>query len=196
MSNDFTWHSGGRRIELHSQDVADWNITFVDTELHSNIGQRLLRVQKYLAREPVFLANYADGLSDLPLDRMIADFQPRTAVASFVSVRSPHPFHTVEAAADGTVTSLGLMREQELRVNGGFFVCRREIFDYIREGEELVEQPFGRLVAEKKLVTFRWDGFWQCMDTFKDKITYDRMEARGECPWKVWQPAGNSIGKP
>jgi glucose-1-phosphate cytidylyltransferase len=63
---------------------------------------------------------------------------------------------------------------------------RPQIFDHVREGEELVEQPFQRLIAARRLTAFRWDGFWQCMDTFKDKIGFDRMEARGDCPWMVW----------
>lgn len=187
MSSDFTLHQGGRRIELHSHDAADWNTTFVDTGLHSNIGERLLRVQKYLAKEAEFLANYTDGLTNVPLDQMIADFRSKQAIASFASVRSSQSFHAVQALPDGTVTSMGAVHEQQVRINGGFFVLRREIFDHINEGDELVEQPFERLIAAKKLVTFAWDGFWQCMDTLKDKITYDRMEAKGDCPWKVWQ---------
>ena len=78
MSNDFTLSEGGRRVELHSSDIEDWRITFVDTGLHSNIGQRLLRVREHLRGEEVFLANYSDGLSDLPLDQHIADFSART----------------------------------------------------------------------------------------------------------------------
>ena len=186
MSNDFTLYEGGRRRELHGSDIADWNITFVDTGLHSNIGQRLLRVEKYLAGESEFLANYSDGLANVPLNQMVADFRAKQAVASFVSVRSPQSFNTVQSTADGTVTAMGAAHDHHIRINGGFFVMRSEIFDYIREGEELVEQPFARLIEQRKLLTFPWDGFWQCMDTFKDKITFDRMEARGDCPWKVW----------
>jgi glucose-1-phosphate cytidylyltransferase len=186
MSNDFTLYEGGRRRELHASDIADWNITFVDTGLHSTIGQRLLRVEKYLAGESEFLANYSDGLANVPLERMIADFRAKQAVASFVSVRSPQSFNTVQATPEGAVTAMGAVHDPHIRINGGFFVMRREIFDYVREGEELVEQPFARLIEARKLVTFPWDGFWQCMDTFKDKITLDRMEAKGDCPWKVW----------
>lgn len=186
MSNDFTLYEGGRRRELHGSDIADWNITFVDTGLHSNIGQRLLRVEKYLAGEGEFLANYSDGLANVPLDSMVADFRAKQAVASFVSVRSPQSFNTVQSTADGTVTSMGAANNKQIRINGGFFVMRGEIFDYVREGEELVEQPFARLIEARKLVAFSWDGFWQCMDTFKDKISFDRMEAKGDCPWKVW----------
>jgi glucose-1-phosphate cytidylyltransferase len=185
MSNDFTLHQIDRRVELHQQDTRDWNITFVDTGLHSNIAGRLIAAQKYLHGETEFLANYSDGLSSVPLDQLIADFRAKHAIASFVSVRSPQSFAAVHAAPDGTVTEIGAMHDQFARINGGFFVFRGDIFDYIREGEELVEQPFQRLIAARKLVTFAWDGFWQCMDTFKDKITFDRMEARGDCPWKL-----------
>jgi glucose-1-phosphate cytidylyltransferase len=197
MTNDFTLSKLGtenHKTELLGEDTKDWNITFVDTGLHSNIGQRLLRVKKYVEHEPVFLANYADGLSDLPLDELIADFKRRDVVASFTSVKSSQSFHTVHAAQDGVVTHIGAMPDQELWINGGFFVLRNEIFRYIQEGDELVEKPFARLIAERRLATFRWGGFWQCMDTFKDKIGFDRMEARGQCPWMTWgrHPANGS----
>jgi glucose-1-phosphate cytidylyltransferase len=193
MTNDFTLYGTDRRVELHSRDLADWKITFVDTGLHSNIGQRLLRARRYVENDEAFLANYADGLSDLPLDSHIADFRERKVVASFAAVRNSQSFHAVQTGADGYVTRMGAMPEQEVWINGGYFVLRPQIFDYLREGEELVEQPFGRLIAERKLAATRWGGFWQCMDTFKDKITFDRMEARGDCPWMVWarHPARN-----
>jgi len=118
---------------------------------------------------------------------MLEDFRAKRAIASFVSVRSPQSFHVVQSAADGTVLALGAAKESEVRINGGFFALRGEIFDHIQAGEELVEQPFARLIAQRNLLSFPWDGFWQCMDTFKDKIAYERMEGKGECPWKVWE---------
>jgi glucose-1-phosphate cytidylyltransferase len=194
MTNDFTLHGTDHRVELHSRDLQGWKITFVDTGLHSNIGQRLLRVRQFVEGEDAFLANYADGLSDLPLDRYLRWFQDRDAVTGFTSVPNCQSFHAVHAGDDGMVTQLGAMPDQQVRVNGGFFVMRPQVFDYIREGEELVERPFGRLIAERKLAAFRWDGFWQCMDTFKDKIGFDRMEARGDCPWMIWK--GSAAGTP
>jgi glucose-1-phosphate cytidylyltransferase len=187
MSNDFTLHGGEGRVELHRRDMDDWKITFVDTGLHSNIGQRLMRVRDYLQGDEMFMANYADGLTDLPLDRHIATFRDSDAVASLVCVRSSQSFHAVRAGDDGIVEQMGAMPAQDLWINGGYFILRQAIFDYIREGEELVLQPFERLIAQRKLATFRWDGYWQCMDTFKDKIEFDRMEARGNCPWMIWQ---------
>jgi glucose-1-phosphate cytidylyltransferase len=187
LSNDFTLSEGGQRIELHSSDIQDWRITFVDTGLHSNIAERLVRVRKYLDGEPVFLANYADGLSDIPLDRMIADFHAKGVVASLAGVSAGHSFHTVDASDDGLATRIGPLASDDLLLNGGFFVLRKEIFDYIEPGDELVERPFKRLVEERRLAVYRHTGFWRAMDTFKDKITLDRMEARGECPWMVWK---------
>ena len=188
MSNDFVLSSGGNKIELLSRDLDDWRITFVDTGLHSNIGQRLLRVRKFLEGEKDFLANYADALTDLPLNEHIADFQRRGVVASFLAVPTAQSFHGVYADDNGTVTAFGRMRDSEFLINAGYFCFRKEIFDYIEEGDELVEKPFQRLIQAKKLGVFRYFGFWQQMDTFRDKITFDRMEGRGDCPWMVWKP--------
>lgn len=192
MTNDCVLSEGGKKLELLSRDLDDWRITFVDTGLHSNLGQRLLRVRRFLEGEEEFLANYADGLSDLPLDAVLADFRRRKAVASFVATRTGQSFHSVHSDDDGIVTSFGQISESEFWINAGFFCLRRQIFDFIEEGDELVEKPFQRLIAKRQLAVYRHHGFWQSMDTFKDKITFDRMEARGNCPWMVWKkhPAG------
>jgi glucose-1-phosphate cytidylyltransferase len=187
LTNDFTMSQGGKCIELHSRDIDSWRITFLDTGLHSNIGQRLLQTRRYVGDDEVFLANYSDALSALPLDRQIRELQSSAAVASFAAVHTPHSFHAVSCDPQGLVTGLGPMQGQDMYINGGFFVFRRQIFDYIEAGDELVERPFARLIAEKKLRAYRWNGYWQCMDTFKDKIAFDRMEARGQCPWMVWE---------
>jgi glucose-1-phosphate cytidylyltransferase len=187
MTNDFVLSGNGGKIELLSRDFENWRITFVDTGMHSNIGQRLLRVRKYLSGEEYFLANYADGISDLPLDDVLRDFERKKVVATFASVSSPQTFHTVRADEEGYVSSMTSMDESPVWINGGFFALRSEIFDYIQEGEELVEEPFQRLAAKRLLSTYRYNGFWRAMDTFKDKITLDRMEARGDCPWMVWK---------
>jgi len=188
LSNDFVMSEGGRKLEPVKKDIDDWRITFVDTGLHSNIGQRLLRVRPYLEGETEFLANYSDGLSDIPLDEQVADFRRRGVVASFAAAPSPLSFHTLHGDDDGIVTGFGRMSDaQQFWVNSGFFCLRQEIFDVIEEGDELVEQPFQRLIERRQLATYRHRGFWQAMDTFKDKITFDRMHGKGECPWMVWE---------
>jgi glucose-1-phosphate cytidylyltransferase len=186
LSTDFTWSQGGKQLELHGNGIDDWRITFVDTGMHSNLGQRLLRVRQHLKGEEMFLANYSDGLSNLPLDSYIEESKRRDAIASFVSVRPSQSFHAVRAGDDGLVAAMEPVSQSDAWVNGGFFCLKQEIFDYIMEGEELVEKPFERLMAKRKLWTQKHYGFWAAMDTFKDKITLDRMEAQGNCPWKVW----------
>jgi glucose-1-phosphate cytidylyltransferase len=187
LSNDFVFSQGGRKLEALRRDIDDWRITFVDTGLHSNIGQRLLRVREHLKGEEAFLANYADGLSDLPLDQHIADFKRRQVTASMIAVRTSQSFHCVHSDNDGIVSSFGQLADSEFWINAGFFCLRNDIFDHLNEGEELVEKPFQRLIERKQLSVFRYSGFWQQMDTFKDKITLDRMEAQGKCPWMVWR---------
>lgn len=187
LSNDFTWSEGGRRIEQQKSDIADWRVTFVDTGLHANIGERLRKVQPHVKDERVFLANYADGLSDVPIDRMIADHHAKGVVASFVGVNTLSSFHTVQATPDGLATSIDTLSDREILINGGYFVLRQDIFDYLGAGEELVEQPFKRLIEKRSLAVYRHSGFWRAMDTFKDKISFDRMEAQDQCPWMVWK---------
>jgi glucose-1-phosphate cytidylyltransferase len=187
LSNDFVLSEGGRSVKLLSSDIQDWRITFVDTGLHSNVGQRLLRVREHIGSDDEFLANYADGLSDLPLDQHLADFRRMGVAASFLAVPSPQSFHALHGDDGGIVSAFGAMAQSNFWINAGFFCLRREVFDMIVEGDELVEAPFQRLIAERRLGAFRYRGFWQAMDTFKDKIAFDRMEGRGDCPWMVWK---------
>ena len=186
MSNDFTLSEGGKRIELHRSDIEDWKVTFVETGLHSNIGQRLLAVKEHLRDEEVFFANYSDGLSNVPLDKMLDDFQAKNVIASFAAVRTSQSFHAAKFSDDGYVLSLGELGDADFWINGGFFILSNKVFDYINDGEELVEQPFSRLIEIKKLAAYPHTGFWQAMDTFKDKINFDRAYAKGEAPWEVW----------
>jgi glucose-1-phosphate cytidylyltransferase len=187
LSNDFVMEDGGSTVIPLRRDIADWRITFVDTGLHSNIGQRLLRVRPHLQGEDAFLANYADGLSDLPLDQHVSEFRDRNVVASFLAVQTPQSFHCVETDAEGLVKNFGQLSNADFWINAGFFCLRSDIFDYLEEGDELVEKPFQRLIAKRLLYAKRYRGFWQQMDTFRDKINYDRMEAKGHCPWMVWR---------
>ncbi len=189
LSNDFVMSDGGHTVELINSDIHDWKITFVDTGLASPIGERLRQVRPYLAGEDVFLANYTDCLTDMDLDAYIAHFRSHDCTAGMVTVPPSVSFHYV-TAEDGLVDSLRDVRRTKLRVNGGFFIFRQAIFDYIRPGEDLVDGPFHRLIEGKQLHAYEYDGFWKAMDTFKDKQQIDEMLARGERPWEVWrQPA-------
>ncbi len=189
LSNDFVLSQGGRSIDLLNSDIDDWRITFVDTGASSNIGQRLQAVEPYLSRETTFLANYSDGLTDLHLPNLIDAHRSRGATATFMSVRPPESFHTVRFADDGAVNEIGPISETDCWINAGFFVFQKEIFDVIRHGEELVAEPFRRLIQRRSLHAHAYDGFFSCMDTFKQKQQLDSMYARGDTPWAVWQEA-------
>lgn len=187
LSNDFTLSSGAREIRLANTDIHDWNITFVDTGLNANIGQRLRAVRPYLEGEEFFLANYSDNLSDVPLDRQIADFQQHRPTALFLMVQPPYSFHVVKTDKADHVTDIRDAASAGIWINGGFFVLASSIFDYLHEGEELVVEPFQRLVQERKLMAYRYEGFWACLDTFKDKQQLDELYAHGQAPWEVWK---------
>ncbi len=187
LSNDFVMSEGGRAVQLHNTDISEWTITFVDTGINSNIGQRLKAVEKYLEGEELFMANYSDGLSDLDLTEYLNFFNKQDKIASFLSVRPSQSFHHVERSVNGLVTHIDAIDQGDFWINGGFFIFKQEIFDYIRDGEELVEQPFHRLIAEEQLVTYRNPNFWACMDTFKEKKLFDDMFAKGDMPWAVWE---------
>ncbi|HZU85687.1 MAG TPA: sugar phosphate nucleotidyltransferase [Polyangiaceae bacterium] len=188
VSNDFVFSGGGAKIDMIRKDIESWRITFVDTGLRSNIGERLRRVRKYVESEEVFLANYSDGVADLDCAAYVDSFLKSGKIGSFLSVRVPHTFHMVHADAEGYAVKLEAVASSPMRVNGGFFAFRREIFDYMRDGEELVVEPFQRLIEKRQLLAVAHDGFWRSMDTFRDKIELDELAARGKAPWQIWLP--------
>lgn len=191
ISNDFILSEGGRKRELLSSDISDWRITFVDTGMNANIGERLTAVERHLDGEDVFMANYSDGLTDLILPNHIEHFRQQDKIASFLCVKPNLSYHFVTMEDSGQVSALRDIVQSDLLVNGGFFIFKREIFDYIREGEELVMEPFQRLIEAQQLGAYRYDGFWVPMDTAKDKKRIDDLFAAGNPPWQVW--AGNDI---
>jgi glucose-1-phosphate cytidylyltransferase len=186
VSNDFVLTGAGRQVSMLKTDIEDWRITFVDTGLNSNIGQRLKAVEKHLSGEHMFLANYTDGLTDLRLPDMIDRFKHSDAVGSFLAVRPSASFHVVQHEQSGRVQSIGHVGDSGLRINGGYFVFRRTIFEYLQPGDDLVEAPFHRLIAEGKLLAYPYDGFWACMDTFKERQLLEDLYGSGTAPWMVW----------
>ena len=188
ISNDFTLSEGATKIDLHGSDIDHWRIRFADTGLKSNIGQRLMAVRKHLDDDSVFLANYTDGLVDMKLNEYIDWFLGTDAVAAFVSVRPSHSLSGVEVEDPFVVTSIEYLSDT-IWINGGYFIFRSEIFDYVRPGEELVEEPFHRLISERKLLTFRHPGFFGALDTLKDKKLIDDLYESGNPPWELWNRA-------
>ncbi|MGC1361432.1 MAG: sugar phosphate nucleotidyltransferase [Silvibacterium sp.] len=190
VSNNFVWSNGGKNVELLNRDMDDWTITFVETGANANIGQRLKAIEPYVQAEEMFLANYGDGLSDAPLPAMIDRFRESSAIASLLLVQPTASFDIVYTGAEGTVKEIRPITRTDIWINGGFFVMRNEIFRYIEPGEELVREPFQRLIDQQALLAQKYSGFWQCMDTFKDKQHLEELN-QGAAPWKVWNHVAN-----
>jgi glucose-1-phosphate cytidylyltransferase len=188
QSNDFTLVGGARTVTMHSTDITDWTITFLDTGLSSTIGERLMRVRDYVKDEEVFLANYADTLTDAPLDEVVATFQRSGATASLLAVPPVSTHHVIDIDDDGVVTGVRDVQALMQWENGGYFVMRQGIFDSLREGEDMVPHAFGRLIAQNQLLAQRYNGFWRAADTFKDRVELEEMFASRKAAWMVWDP--------
>lgn len=191
LSNDFVLSVGGKKIQLLNRDIDDWRITFVDTGIKSNIGQRLKEVQDYLEGEEEFLVNYSDGLTDLHLPQQLEHFHQYNKIGSFLCVRPNLSYHLVYMQNnDGSIVDkIQPINNGSLRINGGYFIFKNQIFDYIDEKEDL-DPFFLRLVEEKQLIGYSYDGFWACMDTFKDKQQLEGLYTGGLAPWEVWRSDG------
>lgn len=192
-SNDFVLSGGGKDVHLLNSDIDDWSITFVDTGMSSNIGERLLAVKDYVDDEP-FLANYADGVTDLHLPTMLEDVRSQTDVSvAFMAVPPPLSLHVTEFEEDGRVSSILPISTAGLYVNAGYFYLTPDVFDYIIPGEELVVEPFQRMADKSSLLAYPYHGFFRAMDTFKDKQALDDLFEAGPAPWEVWKQPGSSL---
>ena len=184
VSNDFIMRNGGSDIEMLGSDIDDWTVTFVDTGLNATIGERLKRVRPYLEGEEMFLANYADGVTDLDLNAYVDRFSASGKTAALLAVKPPQSYHVVRTDEDGVPTGIGPIARTDLWLNGGFFVMRSRFLEYLDHHSTLVEDgAFDQLVEEGELYVERFGGWWSPMDTFKDKQYLDSIWSTGEVPW-------------
>lgn len=178
--------NGGRDVQLLEEATAeDWTVTLIDTGIWRNIGERLWAVQDHVRNEKMFLANYSDGLTDVDLDDMVEKFEESGKLACFLAVRPPLTYHMVDMAEDGRVDAIRTSDTSEIWINGGYFLLRPEVFDYMREGEEFVQEPFERLIADNQLMAYKYDGFWRSMDTLRDWQMLQEMVEKGDMPWTL-----------
>src|SRR5580658_1889588 len=183
-SNDFVLERGDGEAKLFNTDISDWRITFVDTGLHSPIGERLRRVRRFVA----------DVLTDAPLPEMISRFQASNAVASLLAVPPQSSHHVVDIGEDGLIAQVTPMRDLRQWENGGYFVLRPEIFDHLNEGEDLVEDAIVRLVPQGRVLAYPYKGYWSPADTVKERAQLEEMYQRGNCPWMIWDAERSGRG--
>lgn len=186
-SNDFVMAKGGREIRMLGSDISEWTITFVDTGMGTAIGERLRRVRPYLEDDDIFLANYGDVLTDAPMDRLVDEFAATDAVGQMLAVQPQDSFHVIAMDGDTGVTGLTPVAEMDFPINGGYFVLRQAIFDYLEEGDDLVMDGCLRAAADGRMRAVRYDGFWAPMDTLKERAALEQQYRNGTCPWALWR---------
>ena len=183
-SNDFVLR--GTDVELLGSDIQDWTITFAHTGLDSPIGERLRRVRSYVEGEEMFLANYADVLTNAPLDAMIARFRASDAIGGLLAVPPQSAFHCVNLGEGDAISSISMLTEMPLWENGGYLMFRPEVFDHIDEGCDLIGDVCAPLAKEGRMMAFRHRGFWQPADTVKERTTLEAAYQSGTRPWMLW----------
>ncbi|MGH3994306.1 MAG: sugar phosphate nucleotidyltransferase [Pseudonocardiaceae bacterium] len=186
-SNDFVLRGG--KVELLSTDISDWTVSFVQTGMESPIGERLRRVRDHLDGEEMFLANYADVLTDAPLSQIVERFSNTDAGASLMVVPPSGTFHCVDLGENGMVGGITPIEEMPLWSNGGYFVLRQEIFDHIPENGDLVTDGCAELAKRGRLMAYPYRGYWRPTDTAKERLALDEAYARGDRPWALWERA-------
>ncbi len=184
-SNDFVLRGG--EVDLLGSDIADWTITFVNTGMDTPIGERLRRVRDYVEGEDAFLANYADVLTDLPLDHMVDKFLSSDAAVALLAVPPQSTFHCVELGETGRVSTISSIRTMPLWENGGYFVLRPEVFDHLPENGDLVEDACGSLAKQGRLMAYPYRGFWHPADTIKERNALEAAYQSGTRPWMRWE---------
>lgn len=185
LFSDMVVSNHGRDVTPLGPAPEDWKVTLIDTGIWRNIGGRLWAVKEHVQDEEIFCANYSDGLTDVPLDDMLEKFKASGKIASFLAVRPPLTYHLADIDETGRVREFRSSDRSEMWINAGYFLFRKEIFDYMREGEELVLEPFARLIAENQLMAYKYDGFFRSMDTLRDRQVLEDMFEKGAMPWRA-----------
>jgi glucose-1-phosphate cytidylyltransferase len=183
-SNDFVLR--GNDVELLGSDIKDWTITFVHTGLDSPIGERLRRVRKHVEGEDMFLANYADVLTDAPLNTMIDRFRRSDMVGGLLAVPPQSAFHCVNLGEGDAISSISTLTELPLWENGGYLMFRQEVFDHLEEDCDLIGDVCAPLAKEGRMMAYRHRGFWQPADTVKERTALEAAYQSGTRPWMLW----------
>lgn len=184
---DVTIHTANNNMEIHNNKTEDWKITLVDTGLNTMTGARIKRAQKYIGTES-FLLTYGDGVSDLNINELVAFHKNNPGTVTVTSVKPEGRFGSIETSDSGKVNHFTEKPKGDGQwINGGFFVCDADIFNYLKDDEKcsLEKEPLEKLATDGKIYSYKHNGFWKCMDTLRDKNALEDMW-NSKAPWKTW----------
>ncbi len=194
--SDITIDMRNNSVELHKMRTEPWRVTMLYTGQDTMTGGRIKKAQDYIGKEP-FLLTYGDGVSDVNIAKLVEFHKSSGKLVTMTSVQPSGRFGALNISADNTITSF----KEKLKgdghwINGGFFVCQPEVFDYIEANnpEEIFERrPLESIANAGELIAYKHDGFWRSMDMLRDKIELNEMWASGNAPWKVWDKQNNFV---
>ncbi len=187
-TSDITFDLSTNQMQVHNNYAEPWKVTLVDTGLNTMTGGRIKRVQKYIGNEP-FLLTYGDGVSNVDIEKLVKFHQSHGRIATMTAISTRQRFGVLDLDASHQVHSFREKTKDDGEIiNGGFMVMQPEIFDYL-EGDSTVfeKKPLATLADEGQLMAFTHKGFWQCMDTQRDKKLLEDMWSENQAPWKVWE---------
>jgi glucose-1-phosphate cytidylyltransferase len=186
--SDVTFDMSTNRMEVHQRNAEPWRVTLIDTGEQTQTGGRLKRAAPYLVDEPAFCFTYGDGLSDVDIGSLIAFHEAHERWATVTAVTPPGRYGAIEQVGPTVTAFLEKPRGDGGRINGGFFVLSPRCLDLI-EGDETSWEgsTMPKLAAERQLMAFEHKGFWQAMDTLREKNYLEQLWASGQAPWKTWE---------
>jgi glucose-1-phosphate cytidylyltransferase len=188
-TSDITFNfTKGNEIIVHDKHVERWKVTVVDTGLNTMTGGRVKRIKKFVGDEPFFLT-YGDAVADVNIDKLLKFHQKHGKCVTLTSVSLAQQKGVLDIGADNTITAFREKDDEDCSlINGGFMVCNPGVFDYLEDDKTVFEQgPMKALAKNGELKSFYHDGFWQCMDTKREKDKLEELWAEGKAPWKVWK---------
>ena len=187
-NSDVTFDMKNNKMEVHQRNAEDWKVTVLDTGLNTMTGGRILRAKEYLKDEP-FMLTYGDGVADVDIDALLKFHKNHGKTVTITTVSLAQQKGVLQKDDSGLITSFREKSDDDSAIiNGGFMVLNPNIFDYITEGDATVfeQGPMLKLAKDGELMGFEHDGFWQCMDTQREKEKLESLWASGKAPWKRW----------
>ena len=188
LNNDFTIELGTRNVQVHNTfEENGWRVTLVDTGLHSMTGARVKRVEKYVDGDR-FMLTYGDGVTDLDINELVRFHESRRKIGTVTGVSPPSRYGEMGISGDRVVSFREKPHSPDSFISGGYFVFERAFFQYLSEAESCVleREPMERLTAESQLGVYTHEGFWQCMDTYRDYVYLNELWNKDRARWRVW----------